>query len=273
MIKRIMLYILILVSLVCFVAGEAPFNEAQTSDKGLQFTYPKIFYHEKGEYFNMDFHLFNSSSLPVYKANCTLHIYGDNKEELLDVNMLNPEGHYFFYNVSGEIFSYEGEYQYSAWCNSSEGEGGFFSTEIVVVENSVKRVTNTATDQYTGIAFMLIMSIALFLGAFALALKLQVDGGKASVNYSRDQNWKILRRDGLVKVVMLFMYMLCSMLFTGFTYITAQSISTGMQQLVFGLFILNLVGFMCVFIYAIFQLTLFPIGIVVDYYEEKKREM
>lgn len=135
--RKPLLWMLAMILLVSTVMAAPPFLQTQESLGGLQIAIPKGEYAELNRAGDVYFHIFNSTNAPLTNetTDCMIHVYNDTGSHVVE-DELSYRGNYDFeYEINDTVFNSLGIYTFIVWCNSTNDERGFISTNFEVTGN------------------------------------------------------------------------------------------------------------------------------------------
>lgn len=165
--NAILIAIVIALFLIPFVSAGNPL--VQTSNSGMSIVYTKVSTFKAGINFTMDFHVFNSTNLPVTNttASCAIHLYNSTGGHFLNQGIIMGST-----GIDWEVpipALKVGTYGYIVQCNNTR-EGGFASADIFITQNGYE--TADSGQSLILIAGLLVI-IALSFLCFYLSTKVE----------------------------------------------------------------------------------------------------
>lgn len=139
MVKKTLLWILVLVLCVSFASAVKPVTTQINFDTGLKIIYPAFVYIPSGSEFELQFHVHNSTNFLQSNTtcDCNIHIYDNEGVHLVDDNLTYDtasKDFYYNFNTSGKALYRD--YLYIVYCNSTEEEAGFVASTFQITERA-----------------------------------------------------------------------------------------------------------------------------------------
>lgn len=163
--------LIFLMAIVPFVASAPPFLSGETTTAGLIVEPSFQNYHQTGEDFEFEVHVFNQSNgaYIIADTTCFMHLYDKDGSHLYE-GVDNEVSHDFDYSfdLNGTNFTKRGEYVAKFQCNSTNGLAGG-TQEIFYVNDYGEELSDAEASSFNySMIFMMILFIMALIGLFTI---------------------------------------------------------------------------------------------------------